>query len=454
MNRATVGIVGFGRFGRFWAKTLRRDYHIIACDSNPELASAAAAIGIEFEALPQLCARAQAIFLCMPINQFEASIASLQPHVRPHTALLDVCSIKALPAEILLKHYGTHPEVELIATHPMFGPDSAADGLAGLPMVMWPLRCSPPLYRTWYSYFSALGLRVVEISPDEHDRLAAISQGVTHYLGRVLNEMKLRPTPIDTKGFELLMSVIAQTCNDTWELFYNLQNYNPYTRDMRLRLEEALDRVYSQLLPERISAEEWVVGIQGGQGSFNEEACRYYCTQHAAQVPAYRMEYLFTSNNVLSALHQGRVDFGVFAIQNARGGVVMETIHALSKYDCEILEVFEVVISHCLLRHHRARFSEVDTIISHPQALAQCTDTLQKKYPHLKLISGEDDLIDQALCARHLAEGKLPANLAVLAPKVCAELYGLHVHDTDLQDLGAHNLTTFAWARRRHYFRK
>jgi prephenate dehydratase len=70
------------------------------------------------------------------------------------------------------------------------------------------------------------------------------------------------------------------------------------------------------------------------------------------------------------------------------------------------------------------------------------------------LTSGEGDLIDQALCARYVAEGEMPRSTAVLAPRVCAELYGLKIQDTDLQDLGADNLTTFVWARRRHYFRK
>ena len=454
MKKQKVGIIGFGRFGQFWAKTLQRDHRIFATDLDAGRASLAAEMGVEFSSLTELCAQAETIFLCVPINHFAATVQSLKPHLKPHTTICEVCSVKAYPAEVLLQELGGDTQLELIATHPMFGPDSGAQGLAGLPLAMWPLRSASSPYRAWRAYFSDLGLRVVEIPPHEHDRWAANSQGVTHYLGRVLHEMRLSPTPIDTKGFELLLSVIAQTCNDTWELFYNLQNYNPYTGEMRLRLEEALERVYDELLPERVSPHEWVIGIQGGKGSFNEEACRHYCAQHAGEIPAYRIEYLYTSDNVLAALHQGKIDFGVFAIQNARGGVVMETIHALSKYDCEILEIFEIVISNCLLLHPRADFGELDTLLSHPQALAQCANNLKQKYSHLKLASGEGDLIDQALCARHLAEGKLPASTAVLAPKVCAELYGLRIQAENLQDLGPDNLTTFVWARRRHFFRR
>ena len=59
--------------------------------------------------------------------------------------------------------------------------------------------------------------------------------------------LPLQATPIDTQGFKILHALIAQTCNDSWELFQDLQQYNPYTQEMRLRLQSALDEVYRQL---------------------------------------------------------------------------------------------------------------------------------------------------------------------------------------------------------------
>ena len=78
-------------------------------------------------------------------------------------------------------------------------------------------------------------------------RMAANSQGVTHYMGRVLGEMDLRPTPIDTQGFKILLSVIEQTCNDPWQLFVDLQRYNPFTAAMRARLHDSLARIMGTL---------------------------------------------------------------------------------------------------------------------------------------------------------------------------------------------------------------
>jgi prephenate dehydrogenase/prephenate dehydratase len=451
MEIHSLGIVGFGRFGRFWAGVLKNLYPVVACDRDPALAAAASALGVAFMPLEELCRQADLVFLCVPINQIEIIARQIAPLARPGMIIADTCSVKAYPAQMMEQYLGKVAGLSLVLTHPMFGPDSGANGVAGLPVVLWPLHAAAEVMELFRGLFNQLGLRIVEISPDEHDRLAANSQGITHQVGRILDEMKVQSTPIDTRGFKSILSVVEQTCHDTWELFCDQQNYNAYTSAMRYRLEYALERVNSRLLPERVSPDELVIGVQGGKGSFNEEACRYYCAQHLREIPRYRIEFLYTSHNVLTALHTGRIDRGVFAIQNAAGGAVMETIHALTHHPCEILEIFDVVISHCILHHPGIAFSQVDTIISHPQAIAQCAENLKMLYPHLRLVSGEGDLIDQALCAEYIASGKLPATTAVLAPRACAALYDLTVQDTDLQDLGKKNLTTFAWAQRRRF---
>lgn len=269
MNKATVGIIGFGRFGQFWAQLLKADHDVLVSDSRRELAEVASDQGLRFANVVELCAAADAFFLCVPINKMESVVAAMRPHVRPGTAIFDTCSVKSYPAEILMRHLGGIGQLELIATHPMFGPDGAAKGLSDLPMVMWPLLGATERYRDWRGYFESKGLRIVELSPDEHDRLAAYSQGVTNYIGRVLRQMNLHKTPIDTKAFELLHSVIQLMCNNSWELFHDLQHYNPYAREMRLCLRDALDHIDGMLLPERVSQEEYVIGIQGGHGGFN-----------------------------------------------------------------------------------------------------------------------------------------------------------------------------------------
>jgi len=238
--RQNVGIIGYGRFGQLWARVLEPHHHVRVTDR-------ASVQHERFLPLRELCSTSRAIFLCVPINQVEHVIREIAPHLQPGTTVFDMCSVKVHPANVLMAQLGDRTDLNLVATHPMFGPDSAADGVPGLPMVVWRLAGDERVYGEWVEFFGALGIRTVEMSPDEHDRLAAWSQGVTHYIGRVLDRLDLQPTPIDTEGFRILRSLIAQTCNDSRELFLDLQRYNPYTSEMRLRLRAALDDVHREL---------------------------------------------------------------------------------------------------------------------------------------------------------------------------------------------------------------
>jgi prephenate dehydrogenase len=119
--------------------------------------------------------------------------------------------------------------------------------VTGLPLVYAPARAPDEVSASWLRFFEGLGLRVLTMTPDQHDREAAMTQGVTHFLGRVLADMELDPSPIATVGYRKLLEVVEQTCNDPYQLFVDLQHYNPYTSQMRVRLQESLARMMASL---------------------------------------------------------------------------------------------------------------------------------------------------------------------------------------------------------------
>ena len=114
-----------------------------------------------------------------------------------------------------------------------------------LKMMMSNVRDINKQFLSWSDFFSNQGIEIIEMTPDEHDRLAARSQGVTHFLGRMLKQFGIQKTQIDTQGFKDLLDLVDQTCNDTWDLYTDLQLYNPYTLDIisELRIStESLDK--------------------------------------------------------------------------------------------------------------------------------------------------------------------------------------------------------------------
>lgn len=181
-------------------------------------------------------------------------------------------------------------------------------------------------------------------------------------------------------------------------------------------------------------------GIQGGEGSFNEEAIQYYLSLNF--VPTEAIEYLFTSDRVMNAVVKGAIDRGQCAIYNSVGGYVEETTEALEKYPVKIVEEFEIKIAHALMIRPDQDFANIDTIMCHPQVLAQCKGNLKKKYPDFKQTSGEGEWVDNAKTAEALATHRLPDNTAVMGSKVLAKIYNLIVIEDNLQD-AEQNYTRF-----------
>jgi len=114
-----------------------------------------------------------------------------------------------------------------------------------LPMVICNVSADTGTLDEWVAYFTAKSLQVELMTPEKHDEMTACSQGITHYVGRVLADLDLHPTCIDTLGYKMILEVIDQTCHDSWQLFLDLQNYNPYAGKMRQRLADSIGRVNS-----------------------------------------------------------------------------------------------------------------------------------------------------------------------------------------------------------------
>jgi len=438
MNKKSVTIIGFGRFGKTLFELLKDDFTVTIYQRNKKGKNLPVTNDL------QEAYKSEFIFYAVPIQTFASVITEHKKFFQPDHVLIDVLSVKLHPAGVFRKELkGT--KTQALLTHPLFGPDSSKNGFENLPIVIDKFLVNKETYTFWKNYFIKKHLRVIELSAEEHDKLAANSQGVTHFIGRLLEEFGMQETLIDTTGATKLLEVKEQTCNDTWELFTNLQHYNPYTKIMRINLGEAYDKLYNKLIPKQKNEDNITIGIQGGKGSFNEEAIQYYVKRNG--IANYKINYLHTAKNVLQSLHQGDSDYGLFAIHNSIGGIVMESIMAMSQYKFSIVEEFAIKISHALMIRKDATLKDITTIMSHPQVFAQCKNTLQQKYPNLAQTSGEEELIDHALVAQKLGEKELPKNIATMGSKILAELYDLKIVEENMQDL-QENYTSFLFVSR------
>jgi prephenate dehydratase/prephenate dehydrogenase len=449
MKKTTIGITGFGRFGQVLHDLFKDGFKLLVSSSTYKQGDFE---GVEFAPLEEVIKRSDAIFLTVPINKMDPMAKRVKPYLAKGQIVIDVCSIKEYSFGALkdnLKGTGVH----IWPTHPMFGPDSSKDGFQGLRWVSCEEEISPAIIAPYVDYLEEKGLKIVRVSCSKHDQLAAKTQGLTHLVGRVLKELGVERTQIDTIGFEKLMEVKEQTCNDTWELFCDLQLFNKYSMENERELREAILKVFASLLDSTIKRDKILIGIQGGKGSFNDEAIRFFLGREDVDKKKLfgdkpiEIEYLITSDAVLSALTKGETDYGLFALENSGSGIVIPSMEAMSRYNFQFVEIFDIPIVQCLVCHQDAKLEDLKKVFSHPQAISQCSKTLDRDYSALEKIMGSDKN-DTAVTARELAEGTLGKEYAVIASETAASLCGLKIIEQGIHD-DRENRTSFAFVKRR-----
>lgn len=231
-----AGLIGFGRIGRLLAKHFARDAKIHVYDPKLD-ARAVRALGAVPATLAEACAQ-DVVVLCVPIGSFEALTRRIKGLVRPGALVVDVCSVKESPVRAMKRHLPR--SVSLLATHPNFGPDSAADSLKGRKIVLCRVRMKDADYRRAKHALERKGLDVVEMSPREHDRRMASSLVLTHFIGRSLIAYGAKTTGVDTEGYKRLLRILETVQNDSWELFEDMNHFNAYAAPMRRRFLNAM----------------------------------------------------------------------------------------------------------------------------------------------------------------------------------------------------------------------
>ena len=231
MNR--VSIIGFGRFGAMLHSLLSKGFEVDVFDKNSIDNSDVNEVSLE-NALQN-----ETIFIAVPIRDFENLVKDISKKISSGKTVIDVCSVKVFPKKVMLDNLSN--ETDIIATHPLFGPDSLKD--SGSVMTMESVRNTFGRYDFWKNYFESQNILIEEISAEEHDMMAARSQGLTHFVGRVIDDFGTNQTRIDTEGYKALHKLVNQTCNDTWELFEDIQNFNPFTEKMISELNESFEKI-------------------------------------------------------------------------------------------------------------------------------------------------------------------------------------------------------------------
>uniref|UniRef100_A0A7S1TLD2 Prephenate/arogenate dehydrogenase domain-containing protein n=1 Tax=Erythrolobus australicus TaxID=1077150 RepID=A0A7S1TLD2_9RHOD len=211
-----------------------------------EAAKALGAAGYVRDGASLMRLKPDVVVLCTSIVSTKQVLLAFPPALLESTLVVDVLSVKAYPKQLLLELLPR--SADILCTHPMFGPESGRHSWAGLPFVFETVRASDAhrvarFLRIWERERCVME----EMSCEQHDEYAASTQFVTHTTGRMLGQLSLRSTPVNTKGYEALLSVVDTTCKDSFELFYGLYKFNANAKRELDKMEVALRRLRAQL---------------------------------------------------------------------------------------------------------------------------------------------------------------------------------------------------------------
>jgi len=227
----TLGLIGCGAFGEFTLRHLTPYFRVRVHDPHRDLAPITEVYDVQAVDLAA-AASAEIVVPAVPVQRFESVVRRIVPHLRPGALVVDVCSVKLKPHAILARLLP--PEVDFVCTHPLFGPQSGRDGIAGLKIAVCPGRGGrEPCVERFLA--ERLRLTVVRTTPERHDRELAYVQGLTHLIAKIMVEIEPQDVLQTTRTWELLMQSVELVRYDSDELFLAIESENPFVGEAKAR---------------------------------------------------------------------------------------------------------------------------------------------------------------------------------------------------------------------------
>ena len=209
-------------------------------------------------------------------------------------------------------------------------------------------------------------------------------------------------------------------------IFHTSKAYQSKFLTVNSKTVDKINEVLKQeRLPLPVSAS---VACQGVKGANSGTAARKI-------FPVSDITYVKNFEGVLQAVDKGLCEYGVIPIENSTAGSVLEVYDLMKKYHFHIVKSVRLRIDHCLTGVVSGDISKIKKVYSHPQALSQCAE-------YLKRLNVEPiEVANTAVAAKLVAELG-DESVGALCSSDCAEVYGLKVFESCVQD-SVSNYTRF-----------
>ncbi|MHC1723322.1 MAG: bifunctional chorismate mutase/prephenate dehydratase [Aminipila sp.] len=172
-----------------------------------------------------------------------------------------------------------------------------------------------------------------------------------------------------------------------------------------------------------------VVACQGIEGSYSQQA-----TEKIFDFPS--IMYFNNFESVFNAVDKGLCQYGVLPIENSSYGSVGPVYDLMKNHHFYIARGFKLRIAHKLLAKPGAKLEDITEIVSHEQALGQCSKFIER------LKGVKITVCDNTAIAAEMVAKSQRSDIAAISSKECAEIYGLNIILEDIQ-ISDNNYTRF-----------
>jgi prephenate dehydrogenase len=224
-----AGIIGGnGRMGRLFSPVLERHgFEVRVSGRNTELTNR------------RIAEESDLVMVSVPIRSTVQVIREIAPLLTGEQLLCDLTSLKAGPVRAMLAS-----KAQVLGMHPLFGP--TVSSLRGQTVVLTPARCGTPLSARVPEILRAEGAKLVVMAPDDHDRLMAVIQGLTHF-GNLCMADAIRRTGTDLAAaleatspvYRIQMDLVGRLLSQDPALYGDMLQLNPHVPGVLASFEAA-----------------------------------------------------------------------------------------------------------------------------------------------------------------------------------------------------------------------
>jgi prephenate dehydrogenase len=239
-----VAILGYGRFGRALGGLLAEAG--IPHRAHDPLVGAGVPAEYRADSLRSLVSGATHVVVAVPVSRMEAALRDLLPHLVPSQVVLDVGSVKVIPAAALAEVMGD--TIPWCATHPLFGPSSLALAERPLRVVVCPapdrFAHSHAAAASVQALYERIGCEVIVQTPESHDRVMAHTHALTFFVAKgMIDAGAGMEVPFAPPSFQALARAIETVRADAGHLFGAIARDNPFAAEARKQLVQALGAI-------------------------------------------------------------------------------------------------------------------------------------------------------------------------------------------------------------------